>query len=140
MLNKRNPLAVKIWTNGPRTEWSWLWTTTIFFLTLSASFLIEIRISFYFLVFDWKKSVEFLILSSQKTCIYVTSLEYYNTNLSFKVTHNTWQPDKKNNNKKFNKDYIGLLGLLQTIRGISPLLPNKDKRLRSEGLLWIYER
>ena len=29
--------------------------------------------------------------------------------------HKTWQPKK--NNKKYGKDYIGLLGLLQTLRG-----------------------
>ena len=97
--------------------WSWVWT--IFYQILSmkkmipkyffgASCIISTRISNYFLVFDWKKSVV-LNLPSQKTCLYVTSLEYYMR------LHKTWQPKK--NNEKYNKDYIRLLELLQTIRG-----------------------
>ena len=51
------------------------------------------------------------------------------------MLHKTWQPKKIN--KKYNKDYIGLSGLLQTNRD-NPILANKDKGLRTERLLWNY--
>ena len=39
--------------------------------------------------------------------------------MSFKITQNLTTYKKQN--KKYKKDYIGLIGLLQTIRGKQPL-------------------
>ena len=56
-----------------------------------------------------------LNLSSQKNLVYIC---YFSSVLQYIYhlrLHKTWQPKK--NNKKYGKDYIGLLGLLQTLRG-----------------------
>ena len=93
------------------TAWSRLWI--IFYQVLSikkklpkfffgASCIISDRISNYFLVFDWKKVS--LSLSSKK--LYICYFSWV-LHLPFKVSYKTWQ--SKKNNKKYNKDYIGLI-------------------------------
>ena len=48
-------------------------------------------------------------------CYFSSVLKYLiHTNIYHLMLHKTWQPKK--NNKKYNKDCIGLLGLLQNIR------------------------
>ena len=51
--------------------------------------------------------------------------------------HKAWQP--KMNNKKYNKDFVRLLGLLQTIRGEQGKPLTGKQGLQSERLLWIMD-
>ena len=44
------------------------------------------------------------------------------------------------NNKKYNKDFVRLLGLLQTIRGEQGKPLTGKQGLQSERLLWIMDK
>ena len=77
-----------------------------FSVALRASFLIEF-LTFYSILFWRKESQSFVIYPLKKTCIYVTFM-------SITIAYTIWGYTKPK--KKYNKDYIGLLGLLQTIR------------------------